>query len=87
MPQMQSNDVQGFEKIADLVRITVVKLQAEGSNGELGEGTLHSLRVKKLAKDQVEKYSRWVQEQTRERSVQSLKEWLKEVSTDSDRVS
>ena len=26
----------------------------------------------------MEKYSRWIQEQTRERSVQSLKEWLKE---------
>ena len=78
MPQLQSNDVQGFERFADLVRITVVKLQAEGRNGELGEGTLHSLLVKKLAENQVEKYSRWIQEQTRERSMQSLKEWLKE---------
>ena len=39
---------------------------------------MHSLLVKKLAENQVEKYSRWIQEQTRERSVQSLKEWLKE---------
>ena len=78
MPQLQSNDVQGFERFADLVRIIVVKLQAEGRNGELGEGTLHSLLVKKLAENQVEKYSRSIQELTRERSVQSLKEWLKE---------
>lgn len=74
MPQMESNDVQGFEKFADLFRITVVKLQAGGCNGKLGEGTLHSLLVKKLAEDQVEMYSRWVQEQTRERSIQSMKE-------------
>ena len=49
--------MQGFEKFADLVRITVVKLQAEGREGELGEGTLHSLLVKKLTEDKVQKYS------------------------------
>ena len=35
MPQLRNNDIQGFEKFADLVRITVVKLKAEGCNGEL----------------------------------------------------
>ena len=35
MPQMRNNDVQGFERFADLVRITVVKLKAEGRDGEL----------------------------------------------------
>ena len=78
MPQMRNNDVQGFERFADLVRITVVKLKAEGRDGELGEGTLHSLLVRKLAEVQVQGYSRWLQEQSRERSVVSLKDWLKE---------
>lgn len=78
MPQLRNNNVQGFEKFADLVRITVVKLKAEGRNGELGEGTLHSLLVKKLAEAQVQGYSRWLQEQGKERSVLSLKDWLKE---------
>ena len=76
--QLKNNDVQGFEKFADLVRITVVKLKAKGRNGELGEGTLHSLLVKKLAETQVQGYSRWLQEQGQERSVLSLKDWLKE---------
>ena len=53
MPQLKNNEVQGFENFADLVRITVVKLKAEGRYGELGEGTLHSLLVKKLAEAQV----------------------------------
>ena len=44
-----NNDVRGVEKLADLVSITVVMLKAEGRNGELREGTLHSLLVKKLA--------------------------------------
>ena len=29
MPQLRNNDVQGFEKFADLVRITVVKLKGQ----------------------------------------------------------
>ena len=57
MPPLRNNDVQGFEKFADLVRITVVKLKAEGRYGELGEGTLHSLLVKKLAENQLQGYS------------------------------
>ena len=56
----------------------MVKLKAEGRDGELGEGTLHSLLVRKLAEVQVQGYSRWLQEQSRERSVVSLKDWLKE---------
>ena len=48
MPPLKINDVRGFEKFADLVRISVVKLQADGHVGELGEGTLHGMVVKKL---------------------------------------
>ena len=72
MPQLRNNDVQEFEKFADLVRIAVVKLKAEGHSGELGEEMLHSLLVKKLAE------ARWLQQQGQERSVLSLKDWLKE---------
>ena len=78
MPSLKGSDVQGFERFADLVRITVVKLQAEGRDGELVEGTLHGLLVKKLAERQVESYSRWLREHKKERSVLSLKDWLKE---------
>ena len=52
MAQLRSSDVRGFGKFADLVKVTVVKLQAEGRKGELGEGTLHSLLFKKLAENQ-----------------------------------
>ena len=31
-PQLRNNNVQGFEKFAHLVRMTVVKLKAEGRN-------------------------------------------------------
>ena len=75
---LKSNDVRGFEKFADLVRISVVKLQADGRDGELGEGTLHGTLVKKLGERQAESYSRWLKENKKERSVVNFNEWLKE---------
>ena len=41
MPPLRSNDVQSIEQFSDLVCIAVVKLQAEGRGGEVGEGALH----------------------------------------------
>ena len=78
MPPLRSNDVHSFDKFADLARLAVVKLQAEGRTGELGDGALHSLLVKKLADSQVESYSRRLREHKQESSVLSLRYWLKE---------
>ena len=47
-PLIRSNDIHALEKFVDLVGITVVKLQAERRDGELEDGTFHSLLVKKL---------------------------------------
>ena len=60
MPKI--HDVDAFKKFDDLVWVTVVKLKAEGRSGELGDGALHSLLVKKLLERQVETYSRWLSE-------------------------
>ena len=62
MAPLKNSDISGFERFSDLVRVSVVKLQADGRNGELGEGTLHSMLVKKLTDRQVESYSRWLGE-------------------------
>ncbi len=78
MPTLKNNDIQSFEKFPDLVRVTIVKLEAEGRSGELGDGALHSLLVKKLSERQVENYSRWLSEQHKIRSVKALRDWLKE---------
>ena len=75
MPPLKSNDVQSFEGFADLVRIAVVKLQAEGRGGELGDG---ALLVKKFADCHVVSYSRWLRQNKKDRSVFSLRDWLKE---------
>ena len=78
MVPLKNSDIKGFEKFSDLVRVSVVKLQAEGRDSELGAGTFHSLLVKKLTDKQFESYSRWLGEQKLERSALNLRDWLKE---------
>ena len=78
MPLIRSNDIHALERFAHLVRVTVVKLQAEGRDGELTDGTLHSLLVKKLPDRQLENYSRWLNERARETSVVAFTDWLKD---------
>jgi len=78
MVPLNNKDLRGFEKFADLVRVTVVKLQAEGKSGELSDGTLHSLLVKNLTERKLESYTRWMSEHDQARSVICLRDWLKE---------
>jgi hypothetical protein len=42
LPQIKPRDTKDFERFADLVRVTVVKLKAENRQGELGNGSLHT---------------------------------------------
>ncbi len=62
----------------DLVRVTVVKLKAQGKEGKLGDGTLHSLLIKKLTERLLESYTRWLSENSKVRSVIGLRDWLRE---------
>ena len=79
MPLIRSNDIHALEKFADPVQITVIKLQAEGKDGELGDGTLHTgLLVKKLPHRHLENYSCWLSEDAREKSVTAFRDWLKD---------
>jgi len=54
MPLISSNNIHTLWKFADLVRITVVKLQEEGNHGELRDRILFSLLIKKLPGHQPE---------------------------------
>ena len=53
-------------------------MHSDGRDGELSEGTLHGMLVKKLGERQVECYSRWLWENKKERSVVNFNELLKE---------
>lgn len=81
MSPLCNNDVEAFERFTDLARVTVVKLKAENRQAELGEGTLHRQLGKKLSDRQLESYSRWLSVQSKEQSVTSLCEWMKEEVT------
>ena len=78
MPALRYNDVDNFERFADLVRMAVVKLKAENRQAELGEGTLHRQLVRKLHDRHLECYSRWLNVHNKEPAVTSLCDWLKE---------
>ena len=77
-PPIRSYDIHALEKFVDLVRITVVKLQAERRDGELENGTLHSLRVKKLPDRRLENYSRWLNERAKQKSFIAFRDWLED---------
>jgi hypothetical protein len=74
LPQIKPRETEDFERFADLVRVTVVKLKAENRQGELGNGSLHSLRVKKLSDRHLEMYSRWLGDGSHEQSVSTILE-------------
>ena len=76
-PPLRNNDVASFDRFTDLVRVTVAKLNAEGRETELGEGSLHGQLVKKLSGLQVESYRRWLNVHNKTPSVTNLYEWLK----------
>ncbi|CAB4026159.1 Hypothetical predicted protein, partial [Paramuricea clavata] len=78
IPALRYNDVDNFERFADLVRVAVVKLKAENRQAELGEGTLHNQLVRKLHDRHLECYSRRLNVHNKEPAVTSLCDWLKE---------
>ena len=51
---------------------------SERRDGELEDGTLQSLLVKKLPDRQLENYSRWLNERARQNSVIAFRDWLKD---------
>lgn len=78
MPLIRRNDIHILEEFAHLVRFTGAKLQVEGKDRELGDGTLHSLLVKKLPDCELENYSCWLNECAREKSVTAFRDWVKD---------
>ena len=56
----------------------MVKLQVEVKDGELGDGTLHSLLVKKLPDHQLENNSCQLNEHAREKRVTAFRDWFKD---------
>ena len=75
--KFQSNSFREFkdlENFVDLLDIAVINLQDIGRNEELGNGSLYLKLQKKLTKQMISQYHRWIFEKKKQESVLSLRE-------------
>ena len=65
-----------LETLADLLDITIVNLREAGRQDELGSGSLYLSLCKKLTETMLAHYPRWIHENGRWQSVQTLREFI-----------
>ena len=65
-----------IERFADLLDVTVVNLKGANRHDELGKGTLQISLCKKLNEGMLAQYHRWIFENHRWESVETLKEFV-----------
>ena len=65
-----------LEKLADLLDVTVVNLREPGRHDELGSGSLYLSLYKKLTEAMLAHYHRWIHENGRWQSVETLREFI-----------
>ena len=69
-------NVGDIERFADLLDVTVVNLKDANRHDELGKGTLYICLYKKLNEAMLVQYHRWIFENHRWESVETLKEFV-----------
>lgn len=75
-PPLQDDCTEEFEKFADLLHITVVKLKEFGRHDELGNGSLYRRIQKKMSYSMLTRYQWWILDWKKEESMESLREWV-----------
>ena len=65
-----------IERFSDLLDVTVVYLKEANRKHELGKGTLYISICKKLNEGMLAQYHRWICENHRWESVETLKEFV-----------
>ena len=65
-----------LDRFADLIDVTVVNLKDAGRTAELGNSTFYQSLQKKLPETLLTQYQRWVFEQGKADSVESLQTWV-----------
>ena len=65
-----------MEQFADSLDITIINLKEGGKNNELGDGSLYLRLQKKLPQGMLTQYQRWIYENRRRPSVETLREWV-----------
>ena len=67
-----------MDKFADIVEKTVVVLKDNSLHADLGGGTLYGIIVEKLPENSLKRYYRWVKEQGKDETMETLNEWVAE---------
>ncbi|XP_020910368.2 uncharacterized protein LOC110248201 [Exaiptasia diaphana] len=67
-----------LEKFADMLERAVIKLQENNRKADLEVGTLYTIILDKLPEKTISQYYRWVKEQGKTESLNTLKDWTAE---------
>ena len=73
---MQDGSAQEMEGFTDMLEVAVQNLRVAGRHEELGDGSLFALLQKKLTIRLVTSYNRWMYENEKEGTVETLLEWV-----------
>ena len=73
---LRPGNARDLEKLADLLDVTVVNLREAGRHDELGSGSLYLSLCKKLTEAMLAHYHRWIHENGRWQSVETLREFI-----------
>ena len=75
-PPLRRGNARDLERLADLLDVTVVNLREAGRHDELGSGSLYLSLCKKLTEAMLAHYHRWIHENGRWQSVETLREFI-----------
>ena len=65
-----------FERFAEVLDVTIVRLKDSNQTQELGSGTLYARLLKKFDGESLAQYQRWLTDHGEQASVETLAEWV-----------
>ena len=78
MNSLVEGDPKSLDKFADIVERAVVVLKENGLHAELSGSTFYGIVVEKLPESLLKLYYRWVREEGKHKSMETLNEWFAE---------
>ena len=77
---LRPDNSRDLEDFADLLVIAVINLKETGRSAELGDGSLYLKLQKKMTESMLTRYHRWVYENFKIESMETLQEWVMQES-------
>ena len=78
MRPVNEGDPKSMDKSADALERTIVVLKDNSLHADLGGGTLYGIVVEKLPENLLKDYYRWVKDQEKNETMETLNEWVAE---------